>query len=166
VNQPCGKNRSITVSPIPTAANGNPRPVPGEEVHTERSGSQAAIDPLQLAPAMESETHVGSNVKNPFPSDTSACSGFNRNGLVSELGSATRVASPAGQTCRLLSPIAQKITRVAAREGDQQESTLVLGRDRFDPTGTGLVIGHRRMTVRLMLRLGGHGAAMAPLISR
>ena len=37
------------------------------------------------------------------------------------------------------------------------------GRDRFDPTGTGLVIEHRRMTVRLMLRLGGHGAAMAPL---
>src|ERR1700712_840000 len=29
--------------------------------------------------------------------------------------------------------------------------------------GTRLIIGHRRMTVRLMLRLGSHGAAMAPV---
>src|SRR5882757_3205327 len=59
-----------------------------------RLGVQAAIDPVQLlATAMESGPHVGSKVKSPFPSGTSACSGFNQNGLVSELGSATMVAS-------------------------------------------------------------------------
>ena len=89
------KNRSLMTLPTPTAANGNARPVPDDAGYTKRLGCQAAIDPVQVAAAMEPETQVGSNVKKPFPSATSGCSGFNRNGFVSELGSATAVACPA-----------------------------------------------------------------------
>ena len=60
--------------------------MPGDAGYTKRLGVRAAIDPVQVAAAMESGPHVGSNVKNPFPSATSACSGFNRNGFVSDVG--------------------------------------------------------------------------------
>jgi hypothetical protein len=52
----------------PEAARPKPKPRKGmphelQQIHTQRQRCQAASDPVHVAPAMESEPHVGSNVK-------------------------------------------------------------------------------------------------------
>ena len=72
-------------------------------LHRARLTCQAAFE--EVATHIGSAgPHVGWNVESPLPSDTRACSGFNRNGLVSELGSATAVACPAGVSIVISSP--------------------------------------------------------------